>query len=593
MSPSNVCCFVRTRPAAALTAFGSLFECDVCVWRAGYYERNITISAGEGDATVTRCSPCPSTTGKTSIGRGDCDLCAAGYFRSDEPSESGLSAEEACRPCPDHASCDQGATLQTLRLDDGYWRLSTHTEQIFKCLHGTIGLNGTNSSSPCVGGTGTAAMGETGNGVMEAGAGYCRPGHSGPLCEGCTEPFTHFSRESASCEVCPDTASFAVMALGVMAPLALLLVLLSLLYHSPPHRLRGLSALLHSTVAALKALGLVPKLKITISFLGIWYNAPAVYGYHVPLDLYEMMKKLTSWWQIDLLIPASCLGDYAGRMAVICFFPIGLAAVILLALSSWGAIAFILTALTGGAAIQDDARKDGALAHRESSLRRIGKAMESQLRKLSGSGSNALAAKGAPARGPGLGSTVLFASAPMVLFIFFCLVPSVSRVVFETFNCRAYEYDATTSYRYLHTDPSVLCGTEHREDVAVTDVAGTGLTGTVADVNVSDSVSNSTSDEDDACLEAAEIRAWEEPINDVCYDVSETLVCDGYPVCCVTRGTCVSLFNGILSSNPRYNIKHGSNRAQEAQPLPVPTHTNSLCLAWLLAPQILRGRLRR
>ena len=120
----------------------------------------------------------------------------------------------------------------------------------------------------------------------------------------------------------------------------------------------------------------------------------------------------------------------------------------------------------------------------------------------------------------------------------------------------------------------------HHPRVAVTDVAGTGLTGTVADVNASDSISNSTSDEDDACLEAAEIRAWEEPINEVCYDMNwPPIACDGYPVCCLTKGTCVSLFNGIISRNARYDIKHGSNRAQEAQPLPVPTHTNSLCVA--------------
>jgi hypothetical protein len=52
------------------------------------------------------------------------------------------------------------------------------------------------------------------------------------------------------------------------------------------------------------------------------------------------------------------------------------------------------------------------------------------------------------------------------------------------------------------------------------------------------------------CIDSATITAWTGPLNEPCY-VHDS-ACEGYPVCCVTTGTCVSTHGGMVSSNALY-----------------------------------------
>ena len=52
------------------------------------------------------------------------------------------------------------------------------------------------------------------------------------------------------------------------------------------------------------------------------------------------------------------------------------------------------------------------------------------------------------------------------------------------------------------------------------------------------------------CIDSTAIASWGAPINEPCYSGENT--CVGYPVCCVTAGTCVSQHGGMVSSNHRY-----------------------------------------
>ena len=52
------------------------------------------------------------------------------------------------------------------------------------------------------------------------------------------------------------------------------------------------------------------------------------------------------------------------------------------------------------------------------------------------------------------------------------------------------------------------------------------------------------------CLSERHIAAWGTPLNEPCY-VHDS-VCVGYPVCCVTRGTCRSQHGGLVSSTASY-----------------------------------------
>ena len=53
---------------------------------------------------------------------------------------------------------------------------------------------------------------------------------------------------------------------------------------------------------------------------------------------------------------------------------------------------------------------------------------------------------------------------PLVLQVTFLLVPSASTLIFKTFLCDAFEYDASTTRRYLHDDLALDCGS-HEYDI--------------------------------------------------------------------------------------------------------------------------------
>ena len=100
-------------------------------------------------------------------------MCAfAGFFLVPGASLNASLPQDRCEPCLDNAgnptiACPKSTTLETIRLPDKTWRLSNHSRAVSQCPQGTAGV------SPCVGGS------EAG----EAGEGYCRSNHSGPLCK--------------------------------------------------------------------------------------------------------------------------------------------------------------------------------------------------------------------------------------------------------------------------------------------------------------------------------------------------------------------------------------------------------------------------
>jgi hypothetical protein len=53
-----------------------------------------------------------------------------------------------------------------------------------------------------------------------------------------------------------------------------------------------------------------------------------------------------------------------------------------------------------------------------------------------------------------------------------------------------------------------------------------------------------------ACLTDADVSSWVPALNEPCY--VHDAVCEGYPVCCVTAGTCRSQHGGMVSSNRLY-----------------------------------------
>ena len=213
----------------------------------------------------SECTPCPGGTRQPLEGQPDCILCESGLVcprgsatgtPCDEGTSSaarGLSAREECtdcvegffgsppdcRPCLEHAECPAGTNISTLRLADGYWRLSSLSDVISPCDIGTgapLGTQQRDNATACRGGSDAGAAGE----------GYCLEGHEGPRCQVCTQnaslPTRYFDERVARCAGCPSLGVAFAVATSVLLALALLLVGLHILMKCPPRRFLRLSA---------------------------------------------------------------------------------------------------------------------------------------------------------------------------------------------------------------------------------------------------------------------------------------------------------------------------------------------------------------
>ena len=167
------------------------------------------------------------------------------------------------RPTPiAGVQCPVGTTISTLVLLEGQWRLSSTSLDIFFCGKEDSGKNG----EACIGGS---DPGENGNG-------YCRKGHSGPLCSTCEND--HYF-DQGTCNGCPSGSSI-VGTIG--ATLAILLVLAGLVwalyYFAKAYgRLRRPARWALGQIAAISP---IAKCKITFAFLQFCLLLPFVYQVH-------------------------------------------------------------------------------------------------------------------------------------------------------------------------------------------------------------------------------------------------------------------------------------------------------------------------
>ena len=87
-------------------------------------------------------------------------------------------------------------SLATVRINPNHWRLSARSTSISLCLESSDG------NSPCAGGTDAGDEDELKPGYV--GSGYCRAGHTGPLCQVCSASDYYFDDEAAmECIECP------------------------------------------------------------------------------------------------------------------------------------------------------------------------------------------------------------------------------------------------------------------------------------------------------------------------------------------------------------------------------------------------------
>ena len=138
-------------------------------------------------------------------------------------------------------------------------------------------------ATPCGGGTTAGAEGE----------GYCKPGHTGYLCQLCTDEGAYFSEDSVECLECPAESAIAGKLSGGAVGALLLCVLLYLaarrLYHAyvrhagvegAARRWRCLDSVVNTGVlwqSKLRSVGVGAYLKIIFGFAQCVQVVPQVY----------------------------------------------------------------------------------------------------------------------------------------------------------------------------------------------------------------------------------------------------------------------------------------------------------------------------
>ena len=148
------------------------------------------------------CTRCPSNSQTAAAGASsilEC-ICDAGFFQD---VSDGITDTLNCEPCMLGANCTTaGATLQTLRLESGWWRVANTSRDVRQCL------DDDDVSSPgCVGLSFSR---------------QCKPGLSGPYCSVCAhQDGNYFDGSSRACKSC-DSAGVSPLAIVLLIALPVL-----------------------------------------------------------------------------------------------------------------------------------------------------------------------------------------------------------------------------------------------------------------------------------------------------------------------------------------------------------------------------------
>ena len=207
------------------------------------------------------CTPCTDNTW-SSPGSSSCDSCQKNYFlppQLEKKTTSVGTASVECLPCLVNAICLANVTLETIDLDEQWWRLGPRSKELHRCDQ-----NDETKFTPCRGGNQSGADG----------SGYCLEGYRGPLCRLCNTSdegqLQWYNPQSYMCEKCPPPGNtigqLVGMVSGVLVLLAALVLALKHASQRSSHVMRARNGLvlcarrMHHLATAVS---LVPKFKVS------------------------------------------------------------------------------------------------------------------------------------------------------------------------------------------------------------------------------------------------------------------------------------------------------------------------------------------
>ena len=282
-----------------------------------------TYAANQGQGECSRC-PHPVT---SKHGSASCSICLEGYYLQDstaDPADIFRYPAEHCRRCTPNADCSMpSTTLESLGVDRGFWRATIATARLYTC----------DESDTCIGSTSETPAGRALASSGEKRGAYCADGHTGPLCQVCTENGRYFSLADRHCVDCPGEWRLAVIAVAVALGAGIVTAAVMLLRSTWEPERKCLARLLkrarsHAELA--KKTGLWTKLKISISLYQCLAAIPSVYMLTVPDSLVgsaidDLQRGLTAAFRFaDLAVPSECYGTAIQKLIGAAFTPYAL-----------------------------------------------------------------------------------------------------------------------------------------------------------------------------------------------------------------------------------------------------------------------------
>ena len=242
---------------------------------------------------------CTTCTGETTSlpGTTSCSFCVEGFFKSSDGCVPCLSPDEGANCSETTASGGNSLThgsksLATVRIKRNYWRLGANSTTLSMCLESADG------SSSCVGGSVAGDENDYKQGYT--GNGYCKAGHTGPLCQVCeTSDFYFEGVEAMECVQCPAISEKLDLSMGFLGVLVALLLAAFVIKRHCGKRLREPVGRM---AARLKQLELVQRCKLLFTFYQIASQITTVYNVRLSgssKDLYEASVAVFSWATFD------------------------------------------------------------------------------------------------------------------------------------------------------------------------------------------------------------------------------------------------------------------------------------------------------
>ena len=245
------------------------------------------------------CTTCKADT--TSLPGKLCNYCKEDFYQRDT----------RCKPCllelGDGANCSEttpnGADILThgptslaeVRIKPNYWRLGENSTTLSRCLESADG------SGPCVGGNRSGdedkyKPGYTGNG-------YCKEGHTGPLCQVCDTSELYFDGvEAMECVQCPTISEKLDLPMGFVGVLVALLLVTFVIKRRCSKRLHEPVAKMKRVVARIKQLDIVPRCKLLFTFFQLASQITMVYNVQLSgssKNLYANSIAVLTWVSFD------------------------------------------------------------------------------------------------------------------------------------------------------------------------------------------------------------------------------------------------------------------------------------------------------